>query len=383
MATIDTKTQALQQVPYLDLSYQYKAMKDSIQTRINTVLEHGQFILGPEVAQSEKALAEFAGAKYCLTAASGTDALLLALMAVGVQPGDEVITTPFTFFATAEVISLLGAVPVFADIEEDTFNLSPESAAKAITSKTRAIMPVSLYGQPADFKEFESLGAAKGIAVIEDAAQSFGARLQSKPGKRSGAFGAIGATSFFPAKPLGCYGDGGAVFTDDPELFKKMGVLRVHGQESRYHHTQIGINGRLDTLQCAVLIEKLKRYDWEIERRQRIASLYNQAFADLGEKVSIPKVKSDRDSVWAQYTVLVENRDRFASVLKERGVPTSVHYPSPLHWQPVYKELRDKFKLPIAEKVSQKCISLPLYADMPDEHVERVIEGVRMSVRQI
>ena len=372
----------LSPIPYLDLKHQYKAMESAIQSRINTVLNHGQFILGPEVEESEKALAAFVGSKYCLTAASGTDALMMALMALGVGPGDEVITTSFSFFATAEVISLVGATPVFVDIDPVTYNLNPALVEAAITKKTKVIMPVSLYGQPADFAEFNSIAKKHGLFVVEDAAQSFGAAYSAKcdchcSGKKSGALGHIGATSFFPAKPLGCYGDGGAVFTDDEALYKKMAMIRVHGQESRYHHVVMGINGRLDTIQCTILIEKLKRYGWEIERRQRIAKMYNEAFAALGAKLVTPQVKSDRQSVWAQYTVLVENREQFASKLKELGVPTSVHYPSPLHHQPVYKELRDRYNLPGTEKAAKRCISLPLYADMPDEHVSRVIAAVK------
>ncbi len=380
-------------VPYLDLKPQYRAMEAAINARIKTVLEHGQFILGPEVEESEKALAAFAGTKYCLTAASGTDALVMALMALGVGPGDEVITTAFSFFATAEVISLVGATPIFADIDPVTFNLDPIKTEAMITGKTKAIMPVSLYGQPADFAAFEKISKKHGIPVIEDAAQSFGAAYnpagdarcsgcsvpvgQKCGGCKSGALGIIGATSFFPAKPLGCYGDGGAVFTSDENLYKKMSIIRVHGQESRYHHVAIGINGRLDTLQCTILLEKLKRYGWEIERRQRVASKYSGAFEGLAPKLITPKVMSDRQSVWAQYTVLVQDRDAFAKALKEKGVPTSVHYPSPLHHQPVYRELRDKFNLPETEKAAKLCICLPLYADMPDADVERVIKAVK------
>ncbi len=369
-------------VPYLDLKPQYRAMETAINARIKTVLEHGQFILGPEVEESERALAAFAGSRYCLTAASGTDALVMALMALGVGPGDEVITTAFSFFATAEVINLVGATPVFADIDPVTFNLDPASVEAAITKKTKAIMPVSLYGQPADFMAFDIISKKHGIPVIEDAAQSFGAVYDAPAGHRfhghrSGALGDIGATSFFPAKPLGCYGDGGAVFTDSEALYKKMTIIRVHGQESRYHHVAIGINGRLDTLQCTILIEKLKRYGWEIERRQRVASMYTKAFEGFGTKLQIPKVMSDRQSVWAQYTVLVPDRDAFAKALKDKGIPTSVHYPSPLHHQPVYRELRDRYKLPECEKAAKLCICLPLYADMPDADVERVIKAVK------
>jgi UDP-2-acetamido-2-deoxy-ribo-hexuluronate aminotransferase len=238
-------------------------------------------------------------------------------------------------------------------------------------------MPVSLYGQPADYEEINAISERRGLVVIEDAAQSFGAPYK---GKKSCGLTKIGATSFFPAKPLGCYGDGGAVFTNDEALHKKMEQIRVHGQASRYNHTMIGINGRLDTLQCAILIEKLKRYDWEIERRNAIASKFNRELSDLGEQCVVPKVRADRGSVWAQYTVLVKDREGFAVKIKEKGVPTSVHYPSPLHHQPVYSHLRAKYSCPVAERVSSECISLPIFPDMTDAQVDQVIAAVRASV---
>jgi len=364
-------------VPYLDLKPQYQALKPQIDARIQTVLNHGSFILGPEVVECETALANYIGSKYCLTAASGTDALMMALMALGVGPGDEVITTPFSFFATAEVISLVGATPVFVDIEPDTYNLDPAKIEAAISPRTKVIMPVSLYGQPASMDEINAVAYRHGLAVVEDSAQSFGARYKQK---KSCNLSLIGATSFFPAKPLGCYGDGGAVFTNDEVLFKKMSQIRVHGQESRYHHVTMGINGRLDTIQCAVLIEKLKRYDWELEQRNRIASQYTEALLPLRGKLVVPVVRSDRGSVWAQYTVLVDNREQFAEALKQRGVPTSVHYPCPLHHQPVYAHLKQKYELPVSEAAAKKCISLPLYPDMKVEHVEQVIRAVREVV---
>lgn len=363
-------------VPFLDLKPQYKALEKKINERIQTVLNHGQFILGPEVVESEKALASYIGSKYCLTAASGTDALMMVLMALGVKPGDEVITTPFSFFATAEVISLVGAEPVFVDIESVAFNIDPAKIEKAITKKTKAIMPVSLYGQPADFKEINVIGEKHGITVIEDAAQSFGAPYN---GKKSCNLSHVSATSFFPAKPLGCYGDGGAVFTNDEALHKKMEQIRVHGQASRYHHVTMGINGRLDTLQCAILLEKLGRYDWELQRRNSIAMRYNESFQSLGA-LGVPRLKNDRGSVWAQYTVRVKDRDGFSARLKERGVPTSVHYPSPLHHQPVYAYLREKFVCPEAEKAAREVISLPMFPDMTDEQVNHVIKAVKESV---
>jgi UDP-2-acetamido-2-deoxy-ribo-hexuluronate aminotransferase len=363
-----------QPVPFLDLKPQYKALESAINQRIQTVLNHGQFILGPEVAEAEKELGTYIGAPYCLTAASGTDALMMALMALGVGPGDEVITTPFSFFATAEVISLVGATPVFVDIEDVAYNIDPTLIEKAITSRTKAIMPVSLYGQPADYDEINAIAAKHNIPVIEDAAQSFGAPYK---GKKSCGLTLVAATSFFPAKPLGCYGDGGAVFTNDLELHRKMEMIRVHGQASRYNHVMMGINGRLDTLQCAILIEKLKRYDWELEQRNRIAGAYNEGFTALGSKCIAPKLRPDRGSVWAQYTVLVADRDRFAAKLKEKGVPTSVHYPSPLHHQPVYAHLREKYSCPVAERVSRQCISLPMWPDMTDEQVAQVVKAVQ------
>lgn len=361
-------------VPFLDLKPQYKAIEQGINQRIQTVLNHGQFILGPEVGESEKALAAYIGSKHCLTAASGTDALMMALMALGIGPGDEVITTPFSFFATAETISLVGAEPVFVDIDPVTFNINPTLIEKAITKKTKAIMPVSLYGQPADFDEINEIACKHNLPVVEDAAQSFGAPYKTK---KSCNLSFVSATSFFPAKPLGCYGDGGAVFTNDESLHKKMEQIRVHGQSSRYHHVTMGINGRLDTLQCAVLLEKLPRYDWEISRRNSIAARYSESFLPLKDKCIVPQVRGDRGSVWAQYTVRVQNRDAFAAKLKERGVPTSIHYPSPLHHQPVYAHLRNKYVLPEAEKVAAEVISLPMFPDMTDAQVSHVIESVK------
>ena len=365
-------------VPFLDLKPQYKALEKKINDRIQTVLNHGQFILGPEVVECEKALGAYIGSKHCLTAASGTDALMMILMALDIKAGDEVITTPFSFFATAEVISLVGATPVFVDIEPASFNIDVSKIEKAITPRTKAIMPVSLYGQPADFDEINAIGAKHGITVIEDAAQSFGAPYKNK---KSCNLTTVAATSFFPAKPLGCYGDGGAVFTTDETLHKKMEQIRVHGQASRYHHVTMGINGRLDTLQCAILIEKLTRYDWELSRRNEVASRYSESLMDLGSKCVVPQIKSGRGSAWAQYTVRVQDRDGFASRMKDKGVPTSVHYPSPLHHQPVYAHLKDKYYCPESEKAGREVISLPIFPDMNDEQVSHVIKAVRESVK--
>jgi UDP-2-acetamido-2-deoxy-ribo-hexuluronate aminotransferase len=365
-------------IPFLDLKPQYAALEKRINERIQTVLNHGQFILGPEVAECEAALAKYICCKHALAVANGTDALQMILMALGIGPGDEVITTPFSFFATAEVISLVGATPVFVDIEPETFNLDPALIEAAITAKTKAIMPVSLYGQPADFDEINAIGKKHGLTVIEDAAQSFGAPY--KNGKSCN-LSEVSSTSFFPAKPLGCYGDGGAVFTNNDQLAHKLKQIRVHGQEGRYVHVTMGMNGRMDTLQCAILIEKLARYDWELRRRQEVASRYTEAFLPLKSRVQPPVVRPDRQSVWAQYTVLVENRDQFAQDLAAKGVPTSVHYPQPLHWQPVYKELRNKYRLPHSEKAAAQVISLPIYPDMSDEIQQRIITAVQEVVR--
>ncbi|MCX7978073.1 MAG: DegT/DnrJ/EryC1/StrS family aminotransferase, partial [Bdellovibrionaceae bacterium] len=312
-------------IPFIDLKTQYKALKSDIDSRIQRVLDHGAYVNGPEIQELESALARHSGAPYVLTCASGTDALLLPLMALGIGPGDEVITTAFSFIATAEVIVLAGAKPVFVDIEPDTFNIDARKIKKAITSKTKAIMPVSLYGQVANMDAINAIASEHGLSVIEDAAQSYGALYK---GRRSGNLSLLAGTSFFPAKPLGCYGDGGAVFTQDEKLYKAMKEIREHGSESRYYHTRLGINGRLDTIQCAVLLAKLSRYDWEMEQRERIARRYNEEFATIRkEGFSTPKIKENRRSAWAQYTLTVPDRTDFQKRLTEMGVPTSVHYP--------------------------------------------------------
>ena len=316
-------------IPFIDLKTQYQVLKPSIDARIQAVLDHGQYIMGPEVAELEERLAAYTGAKHCITVASGTEALLIALMALGVRPGDEVITTPFTFVATAEMIVLLGAVPVFVDIDPETCNIDASKIEAAITPKTRAIMPVSLYGQPADMDEINAIAARHGnIPVIEDAAQSFGAEYK---GKKSCNLSTIGCTSFFPSKPLGCYGDGGAIFTGDEGLAKAMREIRVHGQEKRYVHTRIGVGGRMDTLQCAIVLAKLERFDWEIEQRLKIGAGYNELLAG---KVPVVTQRPDRTSVFAQYTVFVQNCEEVQERLKATGIPTAVHYPVPLHKQP-------------------------------------------------
>ncbi len=323
-------------LPFINLEAQYRELKSSIDARIHAVLDHGQYILGPEVAELEERLAARLGVRHCISCSSGTDALLMALMSLGIGPGDEVITSPFTFFATGEVIALLGGAPVLVDIEPDTYNVNPAGIEAAITPRTRAIMPVSLYGQPAEMDEINGIADRHGLPVIEDAAQSFGAVYK---GRHSGALSTVGCTSFFPSKPLGCYGDGGACFTDDDALALRMHQLRNHGQQARYRHTEIGLNGRLDTLQAAVLLAKLDVFDRELIARGEIANSYNGsllALAKAGKLLRIPALRPGRTSPYAQYTIEVENRDAVAKALGDAGVPTAVHYPVPMHRQPVF-----------------------------------------------
>ena len=356
---------------FIDLKSQYRALRTDINARIQAVLDHGQFILGPEVREFEQRLEQYVNSAHCISVASGTEALLIALMALDIGPGDEVITSPFTFVATAEVIALVGAKPVFVDVEPDTANMDAAQLDAAITTRTKAIMPVSLYGQPADMDEISAIAARRGdIAVIEDAAQSFGATYQ---GRRSGALSTLGCTSFFPSKPLGCYGDGGAMFTDDAALAQACREIRVHGQSGRYHHTRIGLGGRMDTLQCAILLAKMARFDWEIARRIEIGERYATAIRASGAKVELLTVRPDRTSVWAQYTVLVDNRDAVQERMKQQGIPTAVHYPRPLNRQPAYEKLCDPKPMPVSESLAQRVISLPMSADLSDAQIEKVV----------
>lgn len=358
------------EIPFIDLKAQYRALKPSIDARIHRVLEHGQYIMGPEVAELEGKLAAYTGAKHCLAVASGTEALLIALMALGIKPGDEIITSPFTFVATAEVIVLLGAVPVFVDIEPDSCNIDVKLIEAAITPKTRAIMPVSLYGQPADMDEINAIAARHGLAVIEDAAQSFGAEYK---GRKSGDLSTIGCTSFFPSKPLGCYGDGGAIFTRDDNLAKAMREIRVHGQEKRYVHTRIGVGGRMDTLQCAVVLAKLERFDFEVEQRLKIGARYNEL---LIGNIPVVTQRPDRTSVFAQYTVFVENRDQVQEQLKAAGIPTAVHYPIPLNEQPAYRHLCRSDSTPVSRRRAKMVMSLPMSAELSEDDQTRIVKAI-------
>ena len=356
---------------FIDLKKQYLQQKDSINKEIQSVLNDGRYINGPAVAELEESLANFVGAKYCLGVSSGTDALLIALMSLNIRPGDEVITTPFSFISTAEVIILLGATPIFVDIREDTFNLNPQLIESAITSNTKAIMPVSLYGQIADMNEINEIANRHNLPVIEDGAQSFGATYN---GKYSGNLSTIGCTSFFPSKPLGCYGDGGACFTDNGDLFKVMQEIRVHGQERRYHHSRIGINGRLDTLQAAILKAKLPFFKKEIKKRQLIGDLYTKLIKEKCKKVRPPIITEKNKSVFGQYTILVDDREQVIDLLKQKGIPTSVHYPTPLHKQPAIKDIISIQKLNITETVCDKVMSLPMHPFLEENNVTQIVQ---------
>lgn len=345
---------------FIDLAAQQARIKPEIDAAIQRVLAHGKYILGPEVDELEERLADYTGAKYCITCANGTDALQIALMALGVGPGDEVITPAFTYIATAEAAALLGAKPVFVDIEPATYNIDATLLGNAITGRTRAIIPVSLYGQPSDMDEINAVASDHGIPVIEDAAQSFGATYK---GKKSCNLSTISTTSFFPAKPLGCYGDGGALFTSDGELAGRLRMIARHGQSRRYHHEVLGCNSRLDTIQAAILLKKLEIFDEELTMRQQVASTYWKVFAEerfLENGLFAPEVKDDRTSAWAQYTVLVPDRSAVQAVLSKNGIPTAIHYPIPISRQKPFKG-QSEGNLPVSERASSRVISLPLH----------------------
>jgi UDP-2-acetamido-2-deoxy-ribo-hexuluronate aminotransferase len=361
---------------FTDLKRQYAALKTDIDARIQRVLDHGQYIMGPEVQEMELALAARTGAAHCVAVASGTEALLIALMAIGLKPGDEVITTPFTFAATAEVIVLLGGKPVYADIEPDTCNIDASLVEAKVTPHTRAIMPVSLYGQVADMDAINAIAARHGLVVIEDAAQSFGAVYQ---GRQSCNVSTIAATSFFPSKPLGCYGDGGALFTSDAAIAQAAREIRVHGQSARYTHTRVGVGGRMDTLQCAVVLGKLPRFAWELQRRQELAARYGRLILASGAPVQLLAVRPDRDCVWAQYTVMVDNRPAVQAALQAAGVPTAVHYPTPLHHQPAYAAGCCPDCNPHSITAGQRVMSLPMSADLTEADQDRAVAALAQA----
>lgn len=362
-------------IPFIDLQAQYQALQAPIRARMDRVLEHGQYIMGPEVRELEERLETYTGSKHCITCASGTEALLMSLMALGVGAGDEVITTPFTFVATAEVIVLLGAKPVFVDIEPDTCLMDAALIEAAITPRTKAIMPVSLYGQVCDMDKINAIASRHGnIPVIEDAAQSFGATYKAQ---KSCNLSTIGCTSFFPSKPLGCYGDGGAIFTNDDVLAKAMREIRVHGQERRYYHTRVGVGGRMDTLQCAVVLAKLERFEWEVERRIALGDTYRAKLSEQKIPVQMVTVRSDRDSVWAQLTVMAENRESLQKKLQDLGVPTAVHYPVPLNQQPAYRHLGNADATPLSQRAAARVLSLPLSPDLDDLTLDRIVASLK------
>ena len=363
---------------FVDLKSQYAALRESINARIQRVLDHGQYIMGPEVKELEDQLAAFTGARHCITVASGTEALLISLMALGLKPGDEVVTTPFTFAATAEMIVLLGGKPVLVDIEPGTCNIDASLIEAAITPRTRAIMPVSLYGQCADMDAINAIAARHGLPVIEDAAQSFGANYK---GRKSCNLSTLGCTSFFPSKPLGCYGDGGAIFTDDDTLAQACREIRVHGQSKRYTHTRVGVGGRMDTLQCAIVLAKLERFEWELAQRRALGERYARLLADV-PGVRLLTVRPSRDCVWAQYTIFVEQRGAVQAALQAQGIPTAVHYPKPLHHQPAYAQHCCPECCPISVSAAERVLSLPMSADLTAADQQRVIDNVVFALRE-
>jgi len=366
-------------IEFTDLKTQYRALEGQIRRRIDAVLEHGQYVMGPEVRELEERLADYVGVKHCIATSSGTDSLLIALMALGIGPGDEVITTPFSFIATAEVIVLLGATPAFVDIDPLTYNIDPAGIEAAITPKTRAILPVSLYGQCADYDRVNAIADKHGLPVIEDGAQSFGATYK---GRRSCGLTTIGATSFFPSKPLGCYGDGGALFSNDDALTKAMREIRAHGQDRRYHHPRIGINGRMDTLQAAILLAKLERFVWEVAQRGNIAERYGELISQAQaarhtDEITLPHIEPHNTSVFAQYTVQTSNRTTLTQRLSTAGIPSAVHYPVPLHLQPAFAEQGCRPGVfPIAEAAAERVLSLPMGPDLQELDQRRIVAAL-------
>lgn len=362
-------------IPFIDLAAQQDRLRPQIEAGIARVLAHGQYILGPEVAELEDRLAAYTGAAYCVSVANGTDALQIALMALGVGPGDEVITPGFTYIATAEAAAILGARVVYVDIDPVSYTLDPALLDAAITPRTRAILPVSLYGQCADYDAINAIAARHGIPVIEDAAQSFGARYK---GRRSCNLTTIACTSFFPSKPLGCYGDGGAVFTSDADLARVIRQIARHGQERRYHHIRLGMNSRLDTIQAAILLPKLDILDDEIAARQRLADAYGAGLRAAG--IALPAIAPHNASAWAQYTIRLPDRDAAQAALARAGIPTTVHYPLPLNRQPAVAA--PQAHVPHGDRVAAEVLSLPMHAYMDRETVAMLLESLAKAVRE-
>lgn len=363
-------------IPFCDLAAQYSALKQEIDAGIAAVLAHQCFILGPEVGEMERRLAAYAGVRHCISVASGTEALLMSLMALGIGPGDEVIVPAFTFAAAAEMVVLVGATPVLVDIEPDTCNIDAALVEAAVTDATRAIIPVGLYGQAADMVAVNDIAERNRLVVIEDAAQSFGADFHNR---KSCGLSTIGCTSFFPSKPLGCYGDGGAIFTDDGELAEALWQIRIHGQDGRYNHVRIGVGGRMDTLQCAIILAKLTRFEWELERRIEIGCRYNRLFDERGIERVVQR--ENRSSVFAQYTIFADDRERIRAALGAAGIPTAVHYPVSLNNQPAYRERARFGPLPNSEWAAGHVLNLPMHAYLDESTQERIADMVASAVR--
>lgn len=372
-------------IDFIDLKTQQTRIKAQIDAAISRVLAHGQYILGPEVAELEEKLAAYTGAKHCITVANGTDALQIAQMALGIGPGDEVITPGFTYIATAETVALLRAKPVYVDIDPRTYNLNSTLLEAAITPRTKAIIPVSLFGQCADYDAINAIAQKYGITVIEDAAQSFGATYK---GRKSCNLTTIACTSFFPSKPLGCYGDGGAIFTNDDELAKVMRQIARHGQNRRYHHIRVGVNSRLDTLQAAILLTKLSIFDEEMALRQQVAERYATLLSPSqgegggeGQHITAPHIETHNQSAWAQYTIQVFNRPQVQSTLQQQGIPTAVHYPIPLNQQPAVAD--PATRLAVGDAVAQKVLSLPMHPYLDEGSLQRVVQALHSELPRV
>ena len=378
---------------FIDLKAQQERIRPQLDAAIKKVLDHGQYIMGPEVFELEERLADYVGVQHCVSCASGTDALLMALMAYGVGPGDAVFTTPFTFVATGEVISLLGATPVFVDIDPSTFNIDPQKLEEAIVDfehrapdtegplVSKGIIPVDLFGLPADYDAINIIAQQHGLFVLEDSAQGFGGVYK---GRKAGSLTDIATTSFFPAKPLGCYGDGGAIFTDNDEMANILCSLRVHGKgEDKYDNVRIGVNGRFDTIQAAVLLEKLNIFPREIESRQRVAKTYTQLLGGIA-KIAAPAIPAKCKSAWAQYSILAEDRQTLQNKLKQHGIPTAVYYPQPLHMQTAYAGLKySKGDLPVAEKISEHILSLPMHPYLCVEDQKKIVDKIELIQKDL
>lgn len=359
---------------FIDLKAQYAKYQKEINARIQVVLDHGAYVMGPEIVEIENKMAEYVGVKHAITVSSGTASLEIALRALGIGPGDEVITVPFTWISTAEVISAVGAIPVFVDIEPKYFNIDIKKMEAAITPKTKAIMPVSLFGQMPDYDAINAIAKKYSLPVIEDAAQSFGA---TQNGKQSCGVTLIGSTSFFPAKPLGCYGDGGALFTSDDSLAAKMRAIRNHGGEKRHFHQYVGLNGRFDTIQAAVLLAKWPHWPSEIEARNRIGARYSELLKNV---CVVPEVMPGNTHVYAQYTIRIANRDALGEKLKAKGIPTAVYYPKCLHEQPVFAPYGCKLgDFPVSEKASQEVISLPMHPFLSEKDQDGIVEAIKQA----